>query len=391
MSIKPKWKRTSVQNLLKDANSGMFYGRWTVSGKQIWKALKTDKFSVAKLRLSTATDTIEKKRTSVVNVNRGECTVGELMDHYLKYIDANTDITDSTKKSSKGAVLKIKKTWPNIESLMANQVTTNAVFTWSQRFKNEGTQFTPPNAKSALKGNSASSVNRAVSALAKILDLGVEVGVIHVNPVRVKHSGGSFKKKLKKHVLSLASKEDVKRVINGIENNGARGGWGIEAADFCRFLMFTGCRVGEVKTVSWSSINWDKRELHIKGYKSLSSDRLVPLFKDLEELLKKIIERRKHASLFTQDGKVFLEPSDPIFRISECQKSITSSCANQNIARITHHAFRHIFITTCIESGVDIPTISRWVGHSDGGALLMKTYGHLRNEHSQAAALKVKF
>ena len=45
---------------------------------------------------------------------------------------------------------------------------------------------------------------------------------------------------------------------------------------------------------------------------------------------------------------------------------------------------RHFFATTCIESGVDIPTISRWLGHKDGGALAMRTYGHLRDEHSLA-------
>ena len=41
--------------------------------------------------------------------------------------------------------------------------------------------------------------------------------------------------------------------------------------------------------------------------------------------------------------------------------------------------------------GVDIPTVSRWLGHKDGGALPMKTYGHLRCEHSIAQAQKVSF
>jgi hypothetical protein len=37
---------------------------------------------------------------------------------------------------------------------------------------------------------------------------------------------------------------------------------------------------------------------------------------------------------------------------------------------------------------VDIPTIAKWLGHSDGGALAMKTYGHLRDDHSlQSASL----
>jgi hypothetical protein len=29
--------------------------------------------------------------------------------------------------------------------------------------------------------------------------------------------------------------------------------------------------------------------------------------------------------------------------------------------------------TRCIESGIDIPTVSRWLGHQDGGVLAMKT------------------
>src|SRR5439155_26118463 len=59
--------------------------------------------------------------------------------------------------------------------------------------------------------------------------------------------------------------------------------------------------------------------------------------------------------------------------------------------RITHHDLRHLFATRCIESGVDIPTVSRWLGHKDGGTLAMKTYGHLRREHSIAQAQKVSF
>jgi hypothetical protein len=40
---------------------------------------------------------------------------------------------------------------------------------------------------------------------------------------------------------------------------------------------------------------------------------------------------------------------------------------------------------------VDIPTVSRWLGHKDGGALAMKRYGHLRQEHSFAMIKRVNF
>jgi hypothetical protein len=40
---------------------------------------------------------------------------------------------------------------------------------------------------------------------------------------------------------------------------------------------------------------------------------------------------------------------------------------------------------------VDIPTIANWLGHSDGGALLMSTYAHLRQTHSLRMAQQVSF
>jgi integrase len=83
------------------------------------------------------------------------------------------------------------------------------------------------------------------------------------------------------------------------------------------------------------------------------------------------------------DGKVF--------RVREAQRAINRAACKVGIARIVHHDLRHLFATICIESGVDIPTVSRWLGHKDGGALAMKTYGHLRREHSIAQAQRVSF
>ena len=85
------------------------------------------------------------------------------------------------------------------------------------------------------------------------------------------------------------------------------------------------------------------------------------------------------------------QAKETVCQVSECEKSLTRACKLLKIHRITHHDLRHLFATRCIESGVDIPTVSRWLGHSDGGALAMKTYGHLRREHSVAMAQRVTF
>jgi len=98
--------------------------------------------------------------------------------------------------------------------------------------------------------------------------------------------------------------------------------------------------------------------------------------------LRQLLERLK------RDG---VKAEDPICKVGECEKSLRRACKIVSIPTLTHHDLRHLFATRCIEAGVDIPTVSRWLGHSDGGALAMKVYGHLRERHSAEMAAKVSF
>lgn len=391
MSKTTTWERTSVQNLLRNRSSGKYFGRWTVAGKQIWRKLDTDVFTVAKLRLGDESAKIERQRNSRASVVAGSGAMGDLMAIYEERTRAHAELKPSSITARLVALKKVRKTWPDLELKKPQSVTSAAVAEWAARFKRDGTSYTPPGAKTAIKGNSATSVNRAIDTLRRIMDIAVERGAIHANPVSVKPAEGSLKKKIVRTKLELPSVADVQRLFVAIENNGAVGGWAIEAADFCRFLYLSGCRVGEMASVTWSCVSTEKKQLHVKGVKSETSDRIVPLFSELEALLARVTERRKKAAIYATDGKPTLAPEDRIFRLSECQKTIDKACTTLGIPRITHHDFRHLFATRCIEAGVDIPTVSRWLGHSDGGALAMRTYGHLRQEHSSTMAAKVDF
>ena len=385
------WERTAVQNLLRNGKSGRYYGRWKIAGKQKWIALETDVFSVAKHRITEEASKIGRLRGSAAAVTAGSGTMQDLMAMYEEASTGHSELRPASITARLTALKKVCKTWPELAAMKPAHVTPGAVAAWASRFKAEGTRFTPPGAKTALKGNSATSVNRAIDTLRRIMDIALERGAIHTNPVTVKPREGRLKKKVNRKKLTLPGKAELHRIFAAMENNGARGGWGHEAADFCRFLAYSGCRLGEVSMVTWSCINWDQRQVHVKGFKTETSDRVIPLFPDLQTLLKQIMERRTKAAVYAVDGKPFLKASDPIFRLRECQKTIDKACNTAGVTRLVHHDFRHLFATMCIESGVDIPTVSRWLGHSDGGALAMKTYGHLRQDHSQAQALKVSF
>src|SRR5471030_1484934 len=102
-----------------------------------------------------------------------------------------------------------------------------------------------------------------------------------------------------------------------MEHNGSVGGGGAEAADFCRFLMMSGARVGEVSVTTWQLVQWDRQLVHLRGFKSETSSRFIPLFSELAPLLRKVQERRKSAARFNAESRAFLEPTDSIFRIKE--------------------------------------------------------------------------
>jgi hypothetical protein len=45
-----------------------------------------------------------------------------------------------------------------------------------------------------------------------------------------------------------------------------------------------------------------------------------------------------------------------------------------------------MFITRAIERGVDVKVIAQWQGHRDGGKLILDTYSHVRQPHSERMA-----
>jgi integrase len=182
--------------------------------------------------------------------------------------------------------------------------------------------------------------------------------------------------------LDLPTTQQFEQMLNEIETSGAA--QAKDCADLVKFLSFTGSRVAEMKQALWRDVDWDRNEIVIHCVKrratsNASLTRVVPLIPALRILLERLKEAQRP------------QPENRICKLSECQGALTRSCRIVGCARLTHHSLRHLFATRCVESGIDIPTVARWLGHSDGGMLALKVYGHLRREHSQNMAAKVTF
>src|ERR1017187_7423879 len=81
----------------------------------------------------------------------------------------------------------------------------------------------------------------------------------------------------------------------------------------------------------------------------------------------------------------------PASSIGKATKAMERACKLAGLATFTHHCMRHYLVSNAIEAGVDFKTIAAWVGHKDGGLLVAKTYGHLRDTHSFEMAKRMTF
>lgn len=122
------------------------------------------------------------------------------------------------------------------------------------------------------------------------------------------------------------------------------------------FLLLTGSRPGEGLLVRWEDINWENNTIYIHGTKNETSDRLLPLFKNLHDLLKSIQTERgvKNCStgiIFRHSYKRMLE-------------QFKACCPTQSNRQHTPKDLRHTFATRCTECGVSLKTIQHWLGHS---------------------------
>jgi integrase len=355
------WERTRLQNLVRH-KSGRYYARAFASGKEVWKSLKTSHFSVAQAKLA---EFLKDHRQRVSNGNgevSAKMTFGEAAAIHLRNLDDNLNLKPRTRDYWREVLAALVKSWPRLNETEIRKITQADCKKW---------------ASSYAKTASATRYNNTVSVLRHVLNVAVECGVVYSNA-----AAAVKRAPVRGREIALPTIEKFNALIAEMRAGHSRDS--INCADFAAGLAFTGCRLGEAREIAWRDLDFEAGEIVVRGDSSTGTKnwelRRVPLIPDARMLFQRMQSERPGESL---DAKVF--------RVGECQKAIDRACKKVGTDRITHHDLRHLFATRCIESGVDVPTVSRWLGHKDGGALLMKTYGHLRREHSIAQAQRVTF
>ena len=355
------WEKTKVQNLVRH-KSGRYYARTFSNNKEVWKTLRTEHFSVAKARLAEFLREHREKQVAASNRSSAKMTFGDALAIHLQNLEDNVTIKQTTRHYWKQVFTSLLKNWPGLGEREVRRITKTDCAEWARRFR---------------KVASSTRYNNTIAGLRHVFEVAIEAGIIYGNP-----AAKLERVPVRAKQLTLPSRAEFLQLVEAVERAGA---WcSRDCADFLRGLAFTGCRKGEAAEMRWRDLDFAAGEIVVRGDPETGTKnwtvRRVPMIPDALALFERMRGERAGES-----------PNEQVFRVNEAQKAIDNAARKLGIPRITHHDLRHLFATVGIEAGIDIPTVSRWLGHKDGGALAMKTYGHLRREHSVAQALKVSF
>ena len=345
--------------------SGGYYARAFSDGKEIWKSLKTSHLSVAKAKLADFLKDHREHRKTAKALQRGKMTFADaLAAHEQKLSD---DVTAKRTKAStlhywKQVFAALLKSWPDLASSDVRQLTSSDCLAWARRF--------------AAKA-SPTRFNNTIAGLRNVFNVAVEASVIYSNPA------AKLKRvPIRQKQLKLPAASQFQKMVEAIR---AAGGWCSQAcADFVEGLAYTGLRKGEANELEWRDLDFEAGEIVARGDATTGTKNWavhrIPMNPTARQLFERMRPQRSEEAL-----------AEKVFVVQRRKRLSTP--------HVRDSSFNASRITTCgiysppfaSRAALILPTVSRWLNHKDGGALAMRTYGHLRNEHSVTQAQRVTF
>ena len=110
------WQKTQYANLIRYKPSGQYFARCRVQGKLIVRRLKTDRISVAQMRLA---DLIKEERTKAedgVKAESGKLTFESAAAILLDRIDGNADLKPRTRAYYRERLDALYRSWPELKN-----------------------------------------------------------------------------------------------------------------------------------------------------------------------------------------------------------------------------------------------------------------------------------
>lgn len=341
-----------AQNLYRLESSGKYYALFKRSGKQIRKSLKTTDRKLAERRLSELGARVSRlSQTEGAGKLTFDTLAGRWLDNHRVHLK---------EKSISRLNTCLKGLKPYLGRVPIRNISSRHCEAWMTK---RGKAISP------------SSYKHERRVLLAVLDYAVRDGLLLDNPARA----AVPTRKIPKSKIVIPTRDQFTKLVETIRQADVRAQ---SAANLVELLGYSGMRLGEAVNLTWGDIDWDRGTFTItggeRGTKNLEV-RVVPLFPAMHELLERI------------RGGAAPAPTERIIPIENAKTAIINACKKAKLPAFMHHSLRHYFASNAIEAGIDFKVIAGWLGHKDGGYLVAKTYGHLRDTHSFEMAKRMTF
>jgi integrase/recombinase XerC len=148
-----------------------------------------------------------------------------------------------------------------------------------------------------------------------------------------------------------------------------------DGAAFLRFLAATGLRRGGACGLTWRQIDFaaGTMEVRQKGGRF----RVIPLSSEALEILR---------------GRQHLPRPWPlgIKELEVLERKMKPFAKGLELDLTTYHSFRHYFASRALMAGLTVQEVSDLLGHSDGGVLVLQTYGHICGARLKNAVARLR-
>ena len=308
---------------------------------------------------------------------RQDMTFGQWMDFwYQNYSKPKLRLT--TQASYEGAIYK--HIIPALGKIPLSELTANDLQRFYGMLKKEGRLI-----RTELYGKGVSDrmVWLCHARIKTALDRAVQDGLIRINPTAdCKLPPKSAKE------MQVLTREEMQRFLIQAKEEGY----------FELFLMelATGLRRGEVLALQWDDLDFATGTLRIQRQvyrangklvvsepKTKAAFRTIVLPPSLVEVLREYRQQVDSRWMFPSPVKED-SPLDP----ATCRKRLQTILDHADCKRVRFHDLRHVFVTTALESGMDIKTLSTIVGHVSA-ATTLNIYTHVTDAMRQTAAAKI--
>jgi len=162
------------------------------------------------------------------------------------------------------------------------------------------------------------------------------------------------------------SDQDIENLLKVIDNE--------DVKDFVLFDLNTGLRLGEMASLEWSQIDFEKKFLILTNRSFITKSKRVRTI-PLNQIALSIVIKRKAISC---DQLVFKFHGLPINQSNFSHTLKRFVLAAKLNPSFNVHTLRHTFASSMVQKGVSIYIVSKLLGHAD--IKTTQIYAHLRTE-----------